>query len=119
MHYEHCNFSYFCLIRLLRHYKPVYKVKSRPYSSYDEIFVSEDSVSVVSSNKNADQSLIEGFACSVQQIVETAKESNDVGNNHNGENFPSSGNGRSKGKDFHPHNNGGGRRPHGKKGGPL
>jgi len=98
--------------------------------SYDESVVSEDSVSVVGSSRNADQSLIKGFVHSVQQIVETTKESNDAGNNLHGENSPRWGNERNKGRDFHsiiicisnlshhPHN-GGGRRPPWQKRGDL
>ncbi len=102
-----------------RQHRPVFKVKARPSPSYEDSVVSEDSISVVSRGKEADQSLIEGFVRSVQQIVETAKESNDVSHNHHGENSPSPSHERSKGKDFHPHNNGGGRRPPWQKRGDL
>ena len=91
-----------------RHHK-VYKIKSRSYDNYEDSIVSEDSASVVSSNRNneSDKSLMEDFVRSVQQLATTAAqaESNKVSASSPNEarregsrNFD-----RNNGSDFHPH----------------
>lgn len=98
-----------------RHHKPIFKVKSRVHP-YEESVASEDSISVVSSNAKADKSLIEGFVRSVQQMVDTAKDSNENGKKQQRENSPSRENNEKKGKDYHPHNKAGRRPPWQKRG---
>ena len=58
--------------------KPVYKMKSRAYPSFDDdSAVSEDSISVVNNSAEDEKSLLEGFIRSVQQIAMSAALTNE------------------------------------------
>ena len=81
-----------------RHHK-VFKVKSRSYENYEDSIVSEDSASVVSSNRNNDSGkFMEDFVRSVQQLATTAAKAE----NNKPSTF-SSNSDRNNGADFHPH----------------
>ena len=95
--------------------KPIYQVKAKTYSQYEDSVTSDDSASRVQSkrtSKGSDKSILAGFVKSVQQIAASAAQgevaaSQSAKKDRGGAYQKDSARpqkARAEGKDFHPHN---------------